>query len=269
MFSKNVIVDIVDTFPDYHSDLGKYLMEVELDDKIEFSQGSSIQIKKNLITKFLINNQDVKNTLNQKIILNIIEDRIENFLLNDFDEEKKEFKTYKNLYNYLKHDGYDIDIENKKLIKILQDDYENEEKSQEVCFEDVQKKIIEQLKKAKYTIWIAVAWFTDEILFKELLRKKEEGLNIQIIINDDEINKEYGFNYEKYFETHKLKKSNHYGNIMHNKFCIIDLKTVIHGSYNWTNKAQYNKETVSIDANRAFAEEFADEFIKLKATHKI
>jgi phosphatidylserine/phosphatidylglycerophosphate/cardiolipin synthase-like enzyme len=50
---------------------------------------------------------------------------------------------------------------------------------------------------------------------------------------------------------------------MHHKFCIIDLKTVVHGSYNWTNKARWNKETVSIDNSRELAEKFATEFVAL------
>ena len=52
--------------------------------------------------------------------------------------------------------------------------------------------------------------------------------------------------------------------IMHDKFCIIDLKTVLHGTFNWTVAANYNKETMSIDRNRETAERFADEFLKLK-----
>lgn len=51
---------------------------------------------------------------------------------------------------------------------------------------------------------------------------------------------------------------------MHHKFCVIDLRTVIHGSYNWTNKAQWNKETISIDVGREIAEKFANEFMSLK-----
>lgn len=51
---------------------------------------------------------------------------------------------------------------------------------------------------------------------------------------------------------------------MHEKFCIIDLKTVIHGTFNWTNAANYNRETISIDKNSATSQVFADEFIKLK-----
>ena len=59
-----------------------------------------------------------------------------------------------------------------------------------------------------------------------------------------------------------------YKNIMHDKFCIIDLQTVIHGTFNWTRAAQYNKETISIDKNRETAEKFADEFMKLKKKEK-
>jgi len=51
---------------------------------------------------------------------------------------------------------------------------------------------------------------------------------------------------------------------MHHKFCIIDLKTVIHGSYNWTNKARWHNETISIDVSRELAEKFASEFLKMK-----
>jgi phosphatidylserine/phosphatidylglycerophosphate/cardiolipin synthase-like enzyme len=51
---------------------------------------------------------------------------------------------------------------------------------------------------------------------------------------------------------------------MHDKFCIIDFYTIIHGTFNWTNAANYNKETISIDKNRSTAESFADEFMKLK-----
>lgn len=141
-----------------------------------------------------------------------------------------------------------------------------QEKLQEIHFEDIQEQIIEQIKQAKYTIWVAVAWFTDDVLFKELVNKKNEGLNIQIIVIDDDINKEHGCKYEEYFETYRLKKDGYFkNNIMHNKFCVIDLKIIIHGSYNWTKKARYNKETISIDTDRTIAEKFADEFINLKS----
>jgi phosphatidylserine/phosphatidylglycerophosphate/cardiolipin synthase-like enzyme len=52
---------------------------------------------------------------------------------------------------------------------------------------------------------------------------------------------------------------------MHNKFCVIDLKTVISGSYNWTKKAQYNNESIEVKHSRQLAEQYATEFIKLKS----
>ncbi len=136
--------------------------------------------------------------------------------------------------------------------------------TQDVYFEDLQKQILEQIRLAQFTIWIAVAWFTDRILFRELIKRKNEGLNIQLIIVDDDINKNSGLEFEKYFETHRVAPMGYFGNIVHHKFCVIDFETVIHGSYNWTKKAQYNKETLSIDVNRETAQRFAKEFMKLK-----
>lgn len=134
----------------------------------------------------------------------------------------------------------------------------------EIHFEEIQRQIIEQIKNAKYSIWVAVAWFTDKILFDLLIDKKREGVNIQIIVVNDEINRTYGQPYEQHFEAYRVTPTGKYQNIMHHKFCIIDLRTVIHGSYNWTNKARWNKETISIDVSRELAEKFASEFINLK-----
>lgn len=134
----------------------------------------------------------------------------------------------------------------------------------EIHFEDIQRQIIEQVKNAKYLIWVAVAWFTDKVLFDLLIEKKKEGVNIQIIVINDEINKTYGQPFEQNFETYRVTPTGKYQNIMHHKFCIIDLRTVIHGSYNWTNKARWNKETISIDISRELAEKFASEFVNLK-----
>lgn len=134
----------------------------------------------------------------------------------------------------------------------------------EIHFEDIQRQVKEQINLAKYTIWIAVAWFTDRTLYDLLIDKKKEGVNIQIVVIDDDTNKKYGFRYEDHFETYRVKPKGKYENIMHHKFCVIDLKTVIHGSYNWTNKAKWNKETISIDVSRELAEKFSNEFLELK-----
>jgi phosphatidylserine/phosphatidylglycerophosphate/cardiolipin synthase-like enzyme len=60
-----------------------------------------------------------------------------------------------------------------------------------------------------------------------------------------------------------IKPDGRIQNIMHHKFCIIDLKTIVHGSYNWTTKAKWNRETISIENSRELAEKYATEFQQL------
>lgn len=140
----------------------------------------------------------------------------------------------------------------------------NEFTSQEIHFENIQQQIIDELKNAKYIIWVAMAWFTNKKLFDELVKKKNQGVNIQVVLDNNERNNQAPFILEDEFETYRITIQSGYKNIMHDKFCIIDLKTVIHGTFNWTNAASYNKETISIDKNSATAISFADEFMRLK-----
>lgn len=44
------------------------------------------------------------------------------------------------------------------------------------------------------------------------------------------------------------------------RFCNIDLKTVLHETFNWTVAVNYNKETKSLDRNRETSETLSDEF---------
>lgn len=87
---------------------------------------------------------------------------------------------------------------------------------------------------------------------------------IEIFFDDNEKNRNADFDLSKDFSTYWVYIESLYKNIMHDKFCIIDLYTVVHGTFNWINAANYNKETISIDRNITTAENFADEFMKLK-----
>ena len=55
---------------------------------------------------------------------------------------------------------------------------------------------------------------------------------------------------------------------MHHKFCIIDFKEVLHGTYNWTNNAQYNDEDIEIDKNESTVVKFMNRFNELLAKYK-
>lgn len=142
---------------------------------------------------------------------------------------------------------------------------DSDDTNQIILFENIRKKIIEEIQAAKYMILIAVAWFTDPVLYSELLKKKQQGLIIEICVDDCDTNRNTEFSLGKDFPVYWIKVQSNYPNIMHTKFCVIALCTSIHGSFNWTKAANFNKEQISIDKqNRTTAEAFADEFMRLK-----
>ena len=53
-------------------------------------------------------------------------------------------------------------------------------------FINIRNQIIEEIRAAKYIIWVSVAWFTDPVLYQELLKKKRQGLVIEIALDDCE-----------------------------------------------------------------------------------
>ena len=152
-------------------------------------------------------------------------------------------------------------IDEIKFAPLISNTKEDTAPELKVIFEQQKQKIIQEISEAKFVIWIAVAWFTLDEIYQLLVRKSQEGLDIRIIVSKDEINREM---YDKYtgqlniIGYPKFGKFNN--NLMHNKFCVIDLKKVIHGSYNWSKKADYNKETVEIVDDRKTAEEFSEQF---------
>ena len=152
--------------------------------------------------------------------------------------------------------------QNSSLDTILADIKEGQDPLNVVSqFENIKNLLIQEIENAEFLVWVAVAWFTDRDLANKLYSKSKQGVNVQIILNDDEINSKMLAKLKNYFEVYTVPKDTI---LMHNKFCIFDLKKVIHGSYNWTNKAQYNDETVSLIESRAQSEVFAEQFLKLK-----
>lgn len=137
----------------------------------------------------------------------------------------------------------------------------------EAIFENIANRIIEEIQQANKSIFIAVAWFTNKIIFDQLLLKAKNGCHIQIILSNDEINKNSSIDFEllEILNGKVYKIGNGNTELMHNKFCIIDYNTVITGSYNWSYKAENNFENIVINTNdTSLAEQFVTEFIQIK-----
>lgn len=184
----------------------------------------------------------------------------------------KKAKEYKDIFYdiandiYIPDDDYDLyGVYIKPKLVELVDDGKNEH---DVAFDGIKDVIIQGIRNAKYTIWVAVAWFSDRDIFQELLAKKKQGVSIRIITSNEKSNMTLMSELESNFEVVKVPlKGAYLSNRLHDKFCIIDFEFVMHGSYNWSKAAQYNDETLATALDRDFVKKFADEFMRLYNDH--
>jgi phosphatidylserine/phosphatidylglycerophosphate/cardiolipin synthase-like enzyme len=132
----------------------------------------------------------------------------------------------------------------------------------EAHFQDIQNKILNQLDKARVSIRVVMAWFTNDTLFQKIIEKHNQGVDVKIAIYDDGINKKYGVDVTQL--PHIMIKRGKAGGIMHDKFCVIDNQIVITGSYNWTNNAEFrNDENITVENDPEQATRFSEEFRRL------
>lgn len=138
--------------------------------------------------------------------------------------------------------------------------------SNKVAFTGIRDTLVQGIRAARYSIWVAVAWFTNHALFDELLSARERGLSVRVVVSDEEANRHCGL-LDKIMKSFDAAIVSHWGysewSRMHHKFCIVDSEYVMHGSYNWTDAAENNNETLETTNDREMANKFADEFIRL------
>lgn len=141
----------------------------------------------------------------------------------------------------------------------------------EVYFDkEIEEIMIKNIDAAEYAIWVSVPWFTNPKLFKHLEFKHNQGVDVQLIILDDDKNKSSKLDYEQKFNTYLFPKFGQYeSNIAHEKFCITDFNKVINGSYNWTKAANFHLENAVSHENRSTIDIFAKRFIFLKNKAKM
>lgn len=131
----------------------------------------------------------------------------------------------------------------------------------------VKKIILDYLNNANVHVCVAVAWFTDTVLFNKLIELLDRGVQVEVIITNHEFNHQSLNNYRLIEE--KGGFFSHVGNdekLMHMKFCVIDYDVVISGSANWSNKAftQNNEEVTIVEGHQKRANDFIEEFERLK-----
>ena len=135
-----------------------------------------------------------------------------------------------------------------------------------ILFSNIKEYLIASIDNANSKIKIAVAWFTNIELFEAILRALKRNILVELILIDDHINRnEFGLDFKLFIEYGGHLYYSNKPKIMHNKFCVIDDKIIITGSYNWTYYAENkNWENIIAILNTNIASKYNSNFDLIK-----
>jgi hypothetical protein len=112
-------------------------------------------------------------------------------------------------------------------------------------FRNIKDILIRDILSAEKEIVIAVSWFTNQDIYNALLSRTADVESHLIILNDDINNRIDGLNFQEFIDLGGKFYFGKQENPMHNKFCIVDTKILISGSFNYTYLAEtINEENV-------------------------
>lgn len=134
----------------------------------------------------------------------------------------------------------------------------------QICFSNIEEFMRINIASAKKRIYVAVAWFTNDVLFKELLIALERNVEIKIILLGDILNRgEFGLDFGLLIQKKAdVRFASSSQGIMHHKFCVID-DSVITGSYNWTYSANKNQENIVLLNDPEVVKGYYEQYEKL------
>jgi hypothetical protein len=119
--------------------------------------------------------------------------------------------------------------------------------------------VINALKKANRSIYFMTFSFTDEDIGNLVYNKHYQGLDVKGIFDEGQIS-----DFSRYDDLKDFSIIDRNKYKLHHKVFIIDNDTVITGSFNPTQNANmYNDENIIIIHDKAVAEKYVREFLKL------
>jgi phosphatidylserine/phosphatidylglycerophosphate/cardiolipin synthase-like enzyme len=156
--------------------------------------------------------------------------------------------------------------------------------------ESVNGLIARQIKKAKISIEGALFVFSDQFLTNAMLERHLQGVEVGFVGEAKFAFRDYSefldlmglemlssrcvyepFNQPWIYPANLVGTANlSSGDVMHHKFGVIDKKTVIVGSQNWSSAANYtNDETLVVIEDDVVANQFTQEYSRLKKTARL
>ncbi|MEM9415285.1 MAG: phospholipase D-like domain-containing protein [Planctomycetota bacterium] len=128
--------------------------------------------------------------------------------------------------------------------------------------QDIRQLIERELREAKHSVELCIFTITDDRITDDIIAAHQRGVNVRVITDND---KQYdtGSDIARMVKQHVPIRFDPDDDHMHQKFAIIDGRTLITGSYNWTRGATRNHENILIFDHADTVKRFADEFERL------
>lgn len=131
-----------------------------------------------------------------------------------------------------------------------------------------QEAVISEIRKASQSIDIAMYYLSSKEIAQALVKAQENNVRVRIVL--DQGQEIESASKSGYLVKHGFDLRYHLGfGLMHNKFAIIDGKSLITGSFNWTLTAQErNEENLLVISDQATIEKYKQRFEYLWTTSR-
>ncbi|MCX2574067.1 phospholipase D-like domain-containing protein [Pedobacter sandarakinus] len=130
---------------------------------------------------------------------------------------------------------------------------------------EIKQRIIAEINNAKKSIYIAMAWFTDRDIASAIIEAKTRGLTLDIVLSSNSSNETVKLMFKgAEISVHAFETGDDRG-MMHHKFCLIDNKISINGSYNYSyNASNNNVENIQVSDDPITYRQLFSEFERIR-----
>jgi hypothetical protein len=130
---------------------------------------------------------------------------------------------------------------------------------------EIKQRIISETNKATSCISLAMAWFTDRDIANAIIEAKNRNVTVDIILSSNAQNETVKQMFrEANISVHAFDTGDERG-MMHHKFCLLDDKISINGSYNYSyNASNNNVENIHVSDDVNTYRQLLSEFERLK-----
>lgn len=119
--------------------------------------------------------------------------------------------------------------------------------------------IVREFDAAKDSIWVLAYTFTSQPIADALIRAKNRGVEVVVILDSDSVNGR-GAQATRLIDAGCLVLSDAAHPIAHNKVSIIDGVRMFGGSFNYSAQAEQNAENLTLEDGREAIRDFTSDF---------